>query len=88
VIVRRVALACIRFYQRYLSGLKRPTCRFVPSCSEYAYGAIGHYGVVRGGLKALWRLLRCQPLCAGGYDPVLPEPHVCGQLEAREEAKP
>ena len=88
MIVRRVALALIRFYQRHLSGLKRPTCRFVPTCSEYAYEAIVHYGVVRGSLKALWRLLRCQPLCAGGYDPVLPEPHVCGQLEAREEAKP
>jgi putative membrane protein insertion efficiency factor len=88
VIVRRVALALIRFYQRHLSGWKRPTCRFVPTCSEYAYEAIVHYGVVQGSLKALWRLLRCQPLCAGGYDPVLPEPHVCGQLEAREEAKP
>jgi uncharacterized protein len=88
VIVRRVALACIRFYQRHLSGLKRPACRFLPTCSQYAYEAISHYGVVRGGLKALWRLLRCQPFCAGGYDPVLPEPHVCGQLEAHEEAQP
>jgi uncharacterized protein len=88
VIVRRVALALIRFYQRYLSGLKRPTCRFVPTCSEYASEAITHYGVLRGSLKALWRLLRCQPLCAGGYDPVLPAAHVCGQLEAPEEAKP
>jgi putative membrane protein insertion efficiency factor len=85
--VRRIALALIRGYQRYLSPLKRPTCRFLPTCSEYAYEAIAHYGVVRGGLKALWRLLRCQPFCAGGYDPVLPAPHVCGQLEAREEAK-
>lgn len=88
MIVRRVALALIRFYQRYLSGLKRPTCRFVPTCSEYAHEAIEHYGVVRGGLRALWRLLRCQPLCAGGYDPVLAAPQVCRQLEAHEEAKP
>jgi hypothetical protein len=85
--VRRVALAVIRFYQRYISVLKRPTCRFVPTCSEYAVEAIEHFGVVRGSLKALWRLLRCQPLCAGGYDPVLPAPHVCAELEAREEAK-
>jgi uncharacterized protein len=88
VIVRRIALALIRFYQRYLSILKRPTCRFVPTCSEYAHDAISHHGVLRGGLKALWRLLRCQPLCAGGYDPVLLPPGVGGQLEAREEAQP
>ena len=88
MILRRVALALIRWYQRYLSGLKRPTCRFVPTCSEYAVEAIEHFGVVRGSVKALWRLLRCQPLCAGGYDPVLPAPHGCGQLEAHEEAKP
>jgi uncharacterized protein len=88
VIVRRVALALIRFYQRYISILKRPTCRFVPTCSEYAHEAIHHYGMVRGGLRALWRLLRCQPLSSGGYDPVLPVPLVRGQLEAREEAKP
>ena len=87
MIVRRLALAFIRFYQRCLSPLKRPTCRFLPTCSEYAYEAITRYGVLRGGLKALWRLLRCQPFCAGGYDPVLPEPHACGHLEAREEAK-
>jgi hypothetical protein len=88
VILRRVALSLIRFYQRHLSGLKRPTCRFVPSCSEYAFEAIERHGVLRGGLMALWRLLRCQPLCAGGYDPVLPEPHTCGRLDAHEEAKP
>ncbi len=88
MILRRVALSLIRFYQRYHSGLKRPTCRFRPTCSEYAFEAIERFGVLRGGCKALWRLLRCQPLCAGGYDPVLPEVHVCGHLEAREEAKP
>jgi putative component of membrane protein insertase Oxa1/YidC/SpoIIIJ protein YidD len=74
VILRRIALAFIRFYQRYLSPLKRPS--------------IVHCGVLRGGLKALWRLLRCQPCCAGGYDPVLPPPPACGQLEGPEEAKP
>ena len=86
--MRHVALALIRCYQRYLSPLKRPTCRFLPTCSDYAYEAITRYGVLRGGLKALWRLLRCQPFCAGGYDPVLPEPHACAHLEPREEAQP
>jgi putative membrane protein insertion efficiency factor len=69
---RRLALGLIRFYQRYLSPLKRPTCRFLPTCSDYAHEAICVHGVWRGGLMALWRLLRCQPLCKGGYDPVLP----------------
>ena len=48
-------------------------CRFTPSCSEYMIQAITAYGVVRGVGKGLWRLLRCQPFCKGGYDPVVPE---------------
>ena len=63
--------APIRFYRRYLSGLKRvPTCRFVPTCSEYALKAIEKRGALIGTLKAIWRILRCNPLCRGGYDPV------------------
>jgi uncharacterized protein len=49
-------------------------CRFQPTCSEYAAIAISEYGIVRGGGMALWRLLRCQPLCKGGFDPVRPNP--------------
>lgn len=86
--LRRVALALIRFYQRHVSPLKRPTCRFLPTCSEYAHDAVVHYGVLRGGLMALWRLLRCQPLCAGGHDPVLPPRPSVRALETSEEAKP
>ena len=86
--LRRAALALIAFYQRYLSPLKRPTCRFLPTCSEYAHDAIVHYGVLRGGLMALWRLCRCQPLCAGGHDPVLPPRRVVRALETSEEVKP
>ena len=69
--MKRLLSAPIRFYRRYLSGLKRaPTCRFVPTCSEYALEAIERRGAVVGTLKALWRILRCNPLCRGGYDPV------------------
>ena len=50
-------------------------CRFQPSCSEYAAFAVNEYGIVRGGWMALLRLLRCQPLCKGGFDPVRPNPH-------------
>ena len=71
--LKRLLIAPIRLYQRYLSPLKTvPTCRFLPTCSSYAIEAIEQRGAVRGSLKALWRLLRCNPFCAGGYDPVEP----------------
>lgn len=61
----------IRFYQKNLSPMKGgPTCRFVPSCSEYAAEAIQRHGALRGGALALWRILRCNPFSRGGYDPV------------------
>ncbi len=69
--MKRIVSAPVRFYRRYLSGLKRaPTCRFVPTCSEYALEAIEKRGALVGTLKALWRILRCNPFCRGGYDPV------------------
>lgn len=69
--LRRLLLAPIRWYRRVLSPLKRaPTCRFLPTCSEYALEAIETRGPVVGSLKAMWRVLRCNPLCCGGYDPV------------------
>jgi len=47
-----------------------PVCRFNPSCSEYAVQSLEKYGVFHGGLKATWRIVRCNPFCRGGYDPV------------------
>ena len=64
-------LKLIRFYQIYLSPLKgHETCRFYPSCSQYAIEAIQKYGVGKGTLLAVWRILRCNPFSRGGYDPV------------------
>lgn len=63
-------LALIWLYQRLLSPLFAGSCRFEPSCSEYARQAVILHGPLTGSLLALWRLLRCQPLCRGGYDPV------------------
>ncbi len=61
----------IRFYQRFLSPLKRsPTCRFQPSCSAYAVEAFQKRGFFVGMLLTVWRILRCNPFCVGGYDPV------------------
>ncbi len=63
-------LSMIRFYRIFLSPLKPPSCRFVPTCSEYALMAIEKFGVIRGGYLALRRILRCHPFHPGGYDPI------------------
>lgn len=72
--MRALILKSIRFYQRYISILLPPSCRYLPSCSEYAAGAIREYGPARGALLALKRICRCHPFHAGGYDP-LPVKH-------------
>ncbi len=71
-IPRWVLLLLIRGYQVTLSrGLPPDTCRFFPTCSHYGYQAIYKYGVLKGGLLAAWRVLRCNPFNRGGFDPVL-----------------
>ncbi len=63
-------LNLIKFYMKFISPLKKPCCRFVPTCSEYAFEAISRFGVIRGGFMSFCRILRCNPFCKGGYDPV------------------
>ncbi len=76
--MKRVLLWMIHFYRTLISPARPPCCRFIPTCSEYAQTAIERYGAVRGGLMALWRLLKCQPLHRQKtieYDPVpMPDP--------------
>ena len=60
----------IRFYQKYLSPLKRTKCPYIPTCSQYAIEAIEKYGPVKGCALAAWRILRCNPFSSGGFDPV------------------
>ncbi len=67
---RRAAIGLVVFYQRYVSVVTRPSCRFYPTCSGYMIEAIQRYGLFEGGWKGLKRLLRCHPFCKGGYDPV------------------
>lgn len=64
------AIWLIRFYKKYISPRKAPSCKFVPTCSTYAIQAIEKYGFLKGSLKAIWRILRCNPFSKGGYDPV------------------
>lgn len=72
--MRKAVVLCISLYQYLISPLYSPCCRFTPSCSEYARQAVMSHGILRGLGLALWRLLRCHPLCSGGYDPV-PSPN-------------
>lgn len=68
--MRNIVINLIRFYRKNISPLKNPCCRYVPTCSQYAIEAVEKYGAFRGGLMAVWRILRCNPLSKGGYDPV------------------
>ena len=69
--MKHICIALIRFYRRFLSPLKgRPCCRFTPTCSAYALEAYQKRGFFVGSVLTVWRILRCQPFCAGGYDPV------------------
>lgn len=68
--MRHLLIWMVRGYQRFLSPLKPPTCRFHPTCSSYAIHAFRVHGSVRGLALTTWRLLRCQPFCTGGDDPV------------------
>jgi putative membrane protein insertion efficiency factor len=65
-----LVLDLLRLYKAVISPFLPPACRFEPTCSEYASEAVSKYGVIRGGILAFWRILRCQPFCKGGYDPV------------------
>ncbi|MCK4859859.1 MAG: membrane protein insertion efficiency factor YidD [Candidatus Omnitrophica bacterium] len=68
--LKKILIFFIIFYRKCISPLKIQTCRFYPSCSEYAVKSIQKRGVARGLLKSLWRILRCNPFSKGGYDPV------------------
>jgi putative membrane protein insertion efficiency factor len=68
--MKRAALGLIRWYQRHVSPGIGPACRFQPTCSHYTYEAIEQHGAVRGIAMGVWRVLRCNPLNDGGYDPV------------------
>ncbi|MFT8315465.1 MAG: membrane protein insertion efficiency factor YidD [Clostridium sp.] len=68
--MKKIILSMIKFYRKYISPLKRPCCRFYPTCSQYAIDAISKYGVLKGVYISIKRILRCNPFNEGGYDPV------------------
>ncbi|MFZ5649528.1 MAG: membrane protein insertion efficiency factor YidD [Bacillota bacterium] len=64
------AVVLIKIYRRFISPLKPQTCRFYPTCSQYAMESLEKYGIIVGGYKSLIRILKCNPYHPGGYDPV------------------
>lgn len=69
-LIREAFLAPVKLYRKYLSPLKpTPTCRFTPSCSQYAIDAVREWGIVLGTVLTLFRIVRCNPFSKGGEDP-------------------
>jgi len=69
-VLKKVALILITGYRKYISPLKKPSCIFVPTCSQYALDALNKYGFFKGVYLTIKRVLRCHPFSKGGYDPV------------------
>lgn len=69
-LIRKLIVICIKVYQKWISPLKRPSCRFYPTCSQYALEAVQKYGSLRGLIMAVKRIMKCHPFHPGGYDPV------------------
>jgi len=69
-VLSRALIGAIRFYQKGISPLKPPVCRFYPTCSQYGVEAMERYGALKGGWLLVRRLARCHPFCRGGFDPV------------------
>ncbi|CAG7838956.1 MULTISPECIES: membrane protein insertion efficiency factor YidD [Clostridium] len=65
-----ILIHIIKFYRKYISPLKKPCCRFYPTCSQYALQAIEKYGALKGGAMSIKRIFKCHPFHPGGYDPV------------------
>ena len=71
--MKKTAITGIKVYKKLISPYTARSCRFVPTCSEYAAEAIEKFGLLRGGVLSVWRILRCNPFSRGGYDPVIKE---------------
>ncbi len=71
--LKRALIALIRFYRTFLSPLKGPSCRFTPTCSQYALDAVTKRGVIVGTWMTVKRILKCHPFHQGGHDPVVDE---------------
>lgn len=82
--MKNLFIALINLYRRYISPLKRPCCKYYPTCSEYAIQAIERHGAFKGTILAVWRILRCNPFSNGGVDYV-PEKFCLYTLKTRRD---
>lgn len=80
--MKKILLLLIKFYKKFISPLKKPCCKYYPTCSEYAAQAVEKHGAVKGTILAVWRILRCNPWSLGGIDHV-PEKFGFYTLESR-----
>ena len=81
--MKSLAIRFLRGYKRLISPLLPAACRYVPTCSDYAVEAVERFGMVRGGLMAAWRVLRCNPFVKGGVDPV----HSCQSVPTLSQTR-
>jgi len=68
--MKKFVVLILKFYKKFMSPILPDSCRFYPTCSEYAVTAIEKYGVLKGSIKSIYRVMRCNPFNKGGYDPV------------------
>lgn len=68
--LKKLIINSIKFYQQKISANTRPRCRFIPTCSSYTITSIERFGIIKGGFMSMYRILRCNPFCKSGYDPV------------------
>ncbi|WP_225417685.1 membrane protein insertion efficiency factor YidD [Lentilactobacillus kosonis] len=83
--MKHILIGLVHGYQRYISPLFPPTCRYYPTCSNYMLGAINRHGAVLGTIMGLARILRCHPFVKGGYDPVPDKFTIFRNKDARDE---
>ncbi len=76
--MKNILIAAIRFYQKYISPMKRTKCPYIPTCSQYGLEAIQKHGAFKGFILATWRIMRCNPFSKGGVDPVPEEFKIFG----------
>ncbi|NLK94937.1 MAG: membrane protein insertion efficiency factor YidD [Clostridiales bacterium] len=68
--MKHILISLIRFYRKSISPMTPPSCKYIPTCSQYALEAIEKYGAIKGGVMSIWRIIRCNPFSKGGFDPV------------------
>jgi len=68
--LKKLAIGLVKFYRKFISPMKQPSCIYTPTCSQYAVEALTKYGFLKGGFMSVMRILRCHPFAKGGYDPV------------------